>query len=127
MVYDLRNGKCLGRVAGFNADLRPGYANFYGIFDNPIPALSLECKASQNQGATALTAQLSVPKTDTAALVTLVDPSGKRPDWAKRVVSVRGGTASTSWQLPVGSTGKWTIEARELFSGALVKQEILSK
>lgn len=124
IVYDLRNHKCLGRVSKFEADVRTGYANFYGLFDQPLPKLALTCTTRAYQGGTALTASVAVPGRQTAVLLELVDPSGARPSWARRVVDTQGDRGTASWQLPANQPGQWKVAATELFTGETAEGQV---
>lgn len=124
VVYDLRNSRCLGRVTSFIAELRTGYANFYGLFDEPITTPSLKCGTSAKNNGIRLDADVSIPGAETTVLLELVTPTGERPLWARRVVNVRDGYASASWQLPLDEPTNWTLEARELFSGIVTRADV---
>ncbi|MDO8587525.1 MAG: beta-galactosidase trimerization domain-containing protein [Armatimonadota bacterium] len=126
VVYDLRNGKCLGRVSVVKATPRTGYANFYGLFDAPLTTAKVTCGARPSQGGTALKASVTSCGSETAALLYLVDPSGASPAWSKRVVLLGKDGATASWQLPVGAAGRWTVEATELFTGRTVKAVVVT-
>lgn len=123
-VYDVRNSKYLGRASKIKASLRFGYANFYGLFDKPLGQVKMTCATKPNQGGTALRASIAWPGATTAAVVYLTDPSGKCQEWSRRVVRLDKSGATASWQLPVGSRGRWVVEAKELFTGKVVRTAI---
>lgn len=123
VVYDLRNRKNLGRVSEFRATLRTGYANFYGIFDQPLENPTLTCEISNTEDGKRLTASITTSTPQTAVLFNLIDSTGNRPEWARKVINVKEGRGNVSWQLPLNGPDRWRVEARELFTGIDVRAE----
>ncbi|HQL86497.1 MAG TPA: beta-galactosidase trimerization domain-containing protein [Lentisphaeria bacterium] len=120
-VYDLRAGKNLGRVQDFTTTIRQGRANFFLI--QPYPIRGLDVKVTPGQPGDVTTAKISASMPPDAAarvavLVEVTDPQGAKPDWGRRVLILENGRGEVSYPVAFNTEpGKWTVTAKELFSG----------
>jgi len=121
-VYDLRNRRFLGRLSTFKTKLKTGYANFYGLFDQPLGKPTISYKTKDVQDGKCLEAVVTTSASQTAVVCNLVDGKGARHEWSRKVVVVRNGVGRVSWRLPLNGSDRWTVKARELFTGAEVRR-----
>ena|GEM_PF-906608 len=115
-VYDLRNHRCLGHLSAFKTTLKTGYANFYGLFDQPLAKPTINCTTKNVQDGKRLEAIVRTSVSQTAVVLNLIDDEGNRPEWARKVIVVKNGEGHASWRLPLNGSDRWVVEARELFT-----------
>ena len=123
-VYDLREGKYLGKVSGLDTLLRWGRANFFLALPYRIGPLKVRLSSRKPAPGETLEAsiRLKIPTSSNArhaVAIQLVGPDGKPARWARQVVILENGRSTI--QLPVAlndAGGTWRLQATELFSGA---------
>ena len=121
VVYDLRAGKSLGRVSHFTTTLRQGRASFFLIQPYSIRDVDVDVTTGQPGGLMTAAVTAAVPR-DAAArqavLVEVVDPEGRKPAWGRRVLILENGRGEARFPIAYNAQpGKWTVTAKELFSG----------
>lgn len=122
VVYDLRSGKCLGRVSALDTKLRWGRASFFLALPYQPKTLTVALGGATPQAGKPVTAtiKLDVPaqaKGKHAVYVQVFAPAGDSPLWGRQVVLLKNGQATV--QFPVAyndQPGQWKIKATELFS-----------
>lgn len=121
-VYDLRNGKYLGKRKKIITELRQGRASFFLIQPFKNKGLKLKLADKPRRGALVnvnLTSSLPRKANTTQAVkLEIVWPDGSIPEWATQVVLLKDGKAKADFQIPWNAMpGRWKIQATELFSG----------
>ncbi|NOY80725.1 MAG: hypothetical protein GXP31_06945 [Kiritimatiellaeota bacterium] len=122
-VYDLRQGKYLGKVSEFDTLLRWGRANFFLALPYRIGRLKMTLSSRRPAPGETLEVSISlkVPASGAArhaVFIELTGPDGEPARWAKQVVILEHGRATV--RLPVAfndASGTWRLRATELFSG----------
>ncbi len=122
-VYAIQPGRYLGRTTAFAAQLPLGRARFFALLPYRVPRAAVDLSPpSAARGAT-VRARLALPlargaRARHAFLVTLRKPDGSEAAWGRRVVLVRYGQAAFDLHIAYDDPpGRWTVAARELFSG----------
>ncbi len=121
-VYDLREGRYLGRVEHIDTTLRWGRANFFAALPYRLDGLqiSLSSVVPEPGSRLVVTVTMDVPRTSRAkhpVWVEVVTPDGDVPFWGQHVVLLEAGTGQVA--LPVAHSdapGGWRVRATELFS-----------
>ncbi len=122
-VYDLRDGKSLGKTRTVKTTLISGRANFFVALPYPIKDLKVTVSASNPQPGDSFDATVSVgvpESTDArhAVWVDVLTPAGDILPDSGRVVLLDGGVGKTSYRVAYNDPrGRWRVRARELFTG----------
>ena len=121
-VYDLRQGKYLGKVRSFTTELYLGRANFFALLPAPVPGLRLTVAPQQGSPGGTLRVQVQLTSSAPSAglyavFLTGTAPDGSRPRWLQKVLLLREGRAETTLRLAYNDPlGVWQLRAQELFS-----------
>jgi len=122
-VYDLRAGKCLGKVTSIGTKLRWGRASFFLALPYEIKGVSLKLSSETPGPGQAVTASLRLRAPAKAGekhavWVEVTDPKGQQPFWGQRVAMLDGGSGQVQFPVAYNDVpGKWQVKATELFSG----------
>lgn len=124
-VYDLLNGRYLGKTAKWNAVMPLEAVGLYAVlpFKATAPVLSqITVKKNRNSGYNEFSVTVSVNKAAAAVnypvYIEFVDPAGKVWNELSGTVSVKNASVRADFILPVNAPkGKWNIRAREVFGG----------
>lgn len=121
-VYDLKNHRDLGRQQSFQVTLTPYRAMFYALSPEPLKPATLKAAPSVARGGVQRVQLAStVPRGNQAVKVEVKLPGGANADWIDPVTVVDGKGAAVD--VPVAfndPTGKWTVQATELYTGKTV-------
>lgn len=122
-VYDMREGKFLGKTRQVQATLDPMHILLYALLPYEVKAVAVKPVAPAVRAGDTATVRLSViPSAGKAGThflrVTLVGPDGKdRPGFATTIKS-ENGTAEAVLRFALNDpVGKWTITARDAATG----------
>lgn len=121
-VYDLRQGKYLGRITEIDTSLRWGRANFFLAVPERIGDLDLQLSSAEPAPGTLLQAEVTVGGVGQsgarqAVYAEVLDPDGQPTTWGGKVLILENGRGSLS--LPVAHNavaGRWRLRVTELFS-----------
>ena len=124
-VYDLLNGKYLGKTAKWRAVMPLEAVGLYAVlpFKATAPQVSnITVKKNNVTKYHDVSVDIAVDKAAAAVnypvYVEFVDPAGQVWSELSRTISVKGAAARAEFILPVNApAGKWSIRAREVFGG----------
>ncbi len=119
-VYNLRSGKDLGHTSSLTVPILPGRATFLVLTPEASP--DVELKLSANRTARGQLVRLTATVPGAAGLhavrVRVKTPTGQVAEWLNRELMVDG--EGQGCDLPVAfndPTGRWTVEATDLYTG----------
>ncbi|MGD9495543.1 MAG: beta-galactosidase [Armatimonadota bacterium] len=119
-VYDLRNGRSLGRVDRFDTEIIPSRASFFALTDLRVPTPDLRLSPSPATRGTVVTASISVPGARGLHAFHITGQAGEAElDWLEQVVIA--GVRPIEFPIPLAindRAGQYRIVATELFSGS---------
>jgi hypothetical protein len=118
-VYNLRSGKDLGRTASLSLTIRPDRATFLVLAPQPVPDVELKLSAGRAARGQVMRLTASVPGAAGlhAVRVRVKTPAGEDAEWLNRELMVDG--RGQGCNLPVAfndPTGRWTVEATDLYT-----------
>jgi hypothetical protein len=120
-VYDVRQGRSLGRVARVVVALDPIAPTILAIADSALPRPIIDARQVMHPGDTATIGfAFSSPQPAAASVlrIAVIDPSGKAVPYYSRKVIAHRGTASMVLPLAGNDTvGRWQIRATDVMSG----------
>ncbi len=124
-VYDLLNGKYLGKTAKWRAVMPLEAVGLYAVlpFKATAPQVSnITVKKNNVTKYHDVSVDIAVDKAAAAVnypvYVEFVDPAGQVWSELSRTISVKGAAARAEFILPVNApAGKWSIRVREVFGG----------
>ncbi len=123
-VYDLRQGKALGKVREIRTRLTPGRANFFAAY--PCEVRGLKLTVAPNAPAAGRAVEVNVAldtpapiKGRAAVHLQVLDPNGNPRIWGNRVLILEDGVGRTAYPVAFNDMpGPWKVKAAELFSRA---------
>ena len=121
VVYDLRNGHCLGSVREFRTSVQTGRANFFALLPKELAAPQLQFTSPPAPMQDTVLA-IKVPgiadsATFAAVHAEVVAPDGWTPAWGRKPVILKGGTGQFTFRTARNDTpGAWRVRVKELFS-----------
>ncbi|MBT7298454.1 MAG: hypothetical protein HN849_03020 [Victivallales bacterium] len=121
VVYDLRNGRCLGSVREFRTSVQTGRANFFALLPRQLAAPQLRFAsppvAMQDTVLTIKLPGIADPATSVAVYAEVVAPDGSTPVWGRKPVILKGGTGQFTFRTARNDMpGTWRVRVKELFS-----------
>jgi hypothetical protein len=120
-VYDVRQGRPIGRAARVVVALDPIAPTILAIADSALPRPIIDAPQVMHTGDTATIGfSFSSPQPAAAGVLGIVvmDPSGKAVPYYSRKVIARRGTASMLLPLAVNdAVGRWQIRVTDVLSG----------
>ena len=127
VVYDLRNGKCLGKVRDFRTTVQTGRANFFALLPREMggPKTSFAVAPAPMQDAVLSIRIPGVSDRNTCVAVhaQIIAPDGSTPAWGSKPIVLKGGIGQFSFRTAANdSPGTWRVKVKELFSGATSEQ-----
>ncbi|OGV69921.1 MAG: hypothetical protein A3K19_02035 [Lentisphaerae bacterium RIFOXYB12_FULL_65_16] len=121
-VYDIRNGRYVGKTDRIKAVIRPGDADFYSLLPYRVKGLDVDVPGKAAPGET-LHYRVDV-KTDGATpelhivRVTFVDPDGREADHYSWNLAAPAGHVQGTIPLALnGKPGTWKLVARDVATG----------
>jgi len=121
VVYDLRNGRCLGSVREFRTAVQTGRANFFALLSRKLASPELQFTAPPTpMRDTVLRIKvpgIADPATSAAVYAEVVAPDGSTPPWGRQPVILKGGAGQFTFRTARNdAAGAWRIRVKELFS-----------
>jgi hypothetical protein len=122
VVYDLRNGRCLGSAREFTTAVQTGRVNFFALVPRELGAPQLAFATAPAPMTDAIVT-VHVPgvadsETRVAAYAQVIAPDGTAPAWGARPIILDGGTGRFTFRSAANDApGTWRVRIRELFSG----------
>ena len=119
-VYNLRSGEDLGRTSSLTVPIVPSRATFLVVAPEPAPDVRLKLSASRVARGQVVRLTATVPGAAGlhAVRVRVNTPAGEVAEWLNRELMVDG--QGQGCDLPVAfndSTGRWTVEVTDLYTG----------
>ena len=125
-VYDLRNRKSLGQVDRFPVRIIPNRATFLVFATKAVPQAKLTVDPPETARGTVATVRVSVPGAEGLHAFRIRVTNGREHlDWLDQIVIV--GEEAAEFPIPVAfndPTGRWQVEATDLFTNEPVTAEL---
>jgi sporulation protein YlmC with PRC-barrel domain len=126
-VYDLRNGKFLGKVDRIPFKIFQGRASFFLVQPYRTEKVNIDFeKAPVRGGVVDVSLSIKLPKgaKNTQAIkLEVVDPNGNAPEWSSEIVVLKDGKGKFDFQVALNAMpGTWKLRATELFSGNVTEK-----
>jgi len=125
-VYDVREGKALGKTRAVQANLDPNHILLYAILPYEVRGLRVTPAAATARQGEALTVRVQVEGSAPAGThfvrLRLFGPDGKqRPGFARTIRADKGGAQTVISFALNDPPGKWQVEARDAETGVVGK------
>ncbi len=126
-VYDLRNGKALGKLSSFSTTVLPCRASFFALCPQEPGAAEVTVDAPEATGGDVRTVRIIVPDAvGPQAYRVRVRTTRGELDWLEQNV-LAGAHQGGEFVIPVAYNdlrGDWTVEARELYTGQVTEAKL---
>jgi hypothetical protein len=118
-VYDLKQGKSMGRREAVSLAITPHRAQFFALSPEPLAPVELQVATTAAPGSRQRVQLITTPLAgERAVKLTIALPNGQPAHWVDRVVLVDNGSCDVDVPLAFNDpAGVWTVTATELYTG----------
>ena len=127
VVWNLREGKALGKAGRFTVPIRPSRATFLVLAPSKLPPPRVALSAGSAERGETVTVALSVPGAGGlhGLRVRVTTPDGTPADWLDQVAVADAKGTNVTWPLAFNDpAGRWTLTATDVYSGQVAQAQL---